>query len=610
MFNKLSIYTALLIILAALVVQLRVKKWDTDFGIVQGDVKGYYAYLPLLFIYDDIRIEHTDQYEYLDKTRIWYAIAPDGTKHIKYTMGMAILYAPFFFIAHIIAVIFGYPADGFSLPYQLMLALSSLFFLVMGIWVLRKTLKLYFSETVVAATLLVIYFGTNLFIYYSQKLCVSHGYSFTLIAAFLYASVLWLKNHKIKWAVVLGITGGLMVLIRPVDIVFFLFPLLFGIDSWWAFPDRLQLFRKYLLHIVIVVLLSFLIILPQLIYWKYITGHFVFDSYTDEHFYFLSPNIFRAVFSYRNGWLVYSPVMLFSLIGIFQLRRHLPRFFAPMVFIVPVYIYIIASWWCWWYVGFGNRAFINLYPLLSIAMAVFIRYIFNRKKAIKMVFVIVFGSLILFSLFQTYQVSERLIHWDSMSKTSYWDSFGRRHASQLFPTLLSRVDIEEAKKGKYVIFQANHQLLIDEHIDFESKTESEFVSLDMNKINTGPSLSGTGTRSIHSPNNSLYALDAKFPLLDADEVYITVWIKNNKNCALILTSTDSVPFFKTSKESIHSKNNWKMLNIFARFSEIQKPDSLHFFIYNPDKNEIWIDDFHIITRKVDYQPQAVGCEFF
>jgi len=419
---------------------------------------------------------------------------------------------------------------------------------------------------------------------------------------------MWLKNQKLKWVITVGITGGLMVLIRPVDIVFFFFPLLFNVVSWQLFLERLKLFRKFSLQIVLLLVLSFLIILPQLIYWKYITGHFLFDSYINEYFYFGSPNIFRALFSYRNGWFVYTPLMLFSFVGIFRLRRHLPQFFTPTIFIVPIYIYVIASWWCWWYAGFGNRAFINLYPLLGVAMAVFIQYVLKRKTTIKIAFLIVIGSFILFNLFQTYQVSSRAIHWEGMSKASYWDSFGRLRPSQLFPTYLDKVDLEKAKEGEYVIWKPSYQPLIDEYIDFENLQETKIVSPDFDNVKTGFSFSGE--KAIYSPKSRLYVANLKFPLMDADEVYIAVWIKNCKDCAAVLASTDSIPFYKTSREFIQSKNDWKKINIFARFTQLQKPDSLQFYIYNIAKNELWLDDLHITTRKVDYQAKTVKFDFF
>ena len=62
--------------------------------------------------------------------------------------------------------------------------------------------------------------------------------------------------------------------------------------------------------------------------------------------------------------------------------------------------------------------------------------------------------------------------------------------------------------------------------------------------------------------------------------------------------------------TINSENDWKMLNIFARFTELQKPDSLQFYIYNTSKNEMWLDDLHILTRKVTYEHETVEFDIF
>ena len=51
---------------------------------------------------------------------------------IKMTMGMSILYSPFFFVAHGVALMSGYPEDGFSEPYKVFLLLSAIFYLFVG----------------------------------------------------------------------------------------------------------------------------------------------------------------------------------------------------------------------------------------------------------------------------------------------------------------------------------------------------------------------------------------------------------------------------------------------------------------------------------------------
>ncbi len=91
-------------------------------SIISWDVVGYYLYLPATFIHHDAGIKDFSWLQgILDtyKPTIGFYQAytgPAGEYVMKYTMGLAILYEPFFFIAHWIAPVLGYPADGFSLP--------------------------------------------------------------------------------------------------------------------------------------------------------------------------------------------------------------------------------------------------------------------------------------------------------------------------------------------------------------------------------------------------------------------------------------------------------------------------------------------------------------
>jgi hypothetical protein len=57
-----------------------------------------------------------------------------------------------------------------------------------------------------------------------------------------------------------------------------------------------------------------LVFIPQLIYWKYSTGHFLSYTYKDEGFSnALSPKIFEALLAPNNGLFPYSLVFIFML---------------------------------------------------------------------------------------------------------------------------------------------------------------------------------------------------------------------------------------------------------------------------------------------------------
>ena len=123
------------------------------------DVFGYYLYLPATFIHHDIALQdHT----WLDDVMTHYE--PSSTFYqlvIKYSAGMAVLYAPFFLIAHLSAPLLGYPADGFSLPYQFIIAFGCLLYALLGLSVLRKVLLHFFSDGWTAVLIALIVLGTN-----------------------------------------------------------------------------------------------------------------------------------------------------------------------------------------------------------------------------------------------------------------------------------------------------------------------------------------------------------------------------------------------------------------------------------------------------------------
>ncbi|MFO7610005.1 MAG: hypothetical protein R6X35_12570, partial [Candidatus Krumholzibacteriia bacterium] len=61
------------------------------------------------------------------------------------------------------------------------------------------------------------------------------------------------------------------------------------------------------------------------------TGQFVFNSYMEEGFFFLKPKFFHGLFSYRKGWLVYSPVMTMAIIGFIWMRYKVSSLFFPLL---------------------------------------------------------------------------------------------------------------------------------------------------------------------------------------------------------------------------------------------------------------------------------------
>ncbi|MCB0621944.1 MAG: hypothetical protein KDC41_25285, partial [Saprospiraceae bacterium] len=141
------------------------------------------------------------------------------------------LYSPFFLLAHLAAKVSGYPADGFSLPYQMAISWGSLLVAVLGLWWARRNLLRYFGETTVAAALLVLVLGTNYLNYSTTGAALTHNYLFTLYALLIDQSIRWHERPGYRRAVGIGLLVGLMALVRPSEIIAATIPLLWGMRS-------------------------------------------------------------------------------------------------------------------------------------------------------------------------------------------------------------------------------------------------------------------------------------------------------------------------------------------------------------------------------------------
>ena len=94
---------------------------------------------------------------------------------------------------------------------------------------------------------------------------------------------------------------------------------------------------------------------------------------------------------------------------------------------------------------------IDSYGLMAISMACFYAFILKKKYIRQTVFLASF-LLIGLNQFQTFQRRRTLIHWDSMTKDSYWDVFLKHRLTleewELHNERLSPPNYPKARQGK------------------------------------------------------------------------------------------------------------------------------------------------------------------
>ena len=419
-------YVWLIASLLILAFTYRAGRWRNN-DVFVSDMGGYDMYLPAAFLTNDLgrcvwlRAVQADYRPDLTQEGNFVPL-PTGREVFKYPMGMAIAYSPFFFLARAAYYAQGIRGTtGYEMGYQLAITWGCVLYVLLGLWVLGRELRHYFADNVTALTLLIIAVGTNLLIYSSQEVMMAHGILLMLNALLLRHTRRWYTGGQWSDAIKIGLASGFMVLIRPSEAMLLSVPVLWGLSSRAAVAARIQFWRQRWGQTLLIPALVLLIGGLQLVFWRVVGGQWLVPFYKGETFIFSDPHLADGVFSFRKGWLVYSPLMGLALLGIVWVRRWAPAVWLLLIGVVPVYLYVTFCWWNWEYGGsYGGRAVISLYPLLAFGLAAFWQ---RWLQPGRWVWGLLLPALLLLSVLQNYQYLVGLIDCCTMSWAMYKERF-------------------------------------------------------------------------------------------------------------------------------------------------------------------------------------------
>jgi hypothetical protein len=431
-----------------------------DEALLSWDAGGYYWYLPSAFIYKDLKTQKfkdnvLTKYQLTSAGDFQYAFIHDqsGNYVIRYTMGTAILEAPYFFIAHWIAKPLGYPNDGFSLPYQFMIYIGGIFFALLGLWYLRKVLLFYYHDNVVAILLFLLVFGTNYLNYAGIDIGMTHTWLFTIYVFILLNTHYYYLSFEKKYILRLGALIGLIGLVRPPEIIAVLIPLLWGLNniSIKNLKQRILLFKSQWKSLLASAFICSAILSLQFFYWKYATGQWFVYTYQDQGFSWLSPHFKQYALNYQCGWLWYTPIMFLALAGIIVFVRSGKNRVAIISMIIINY-YIVAGWNAW---DYGGRAMIQNYPLLLFPLGSLLNFL-SKKRMWAVLATPVFLICVYFNLWWTYQAHKgSLIGSAPGTRSYYWATALRFNLPLEIQKLRDNEDLYQKKIKTPVILYFN-----------------------------------------------------------------------------------------------------------------------------------------------------------
>ncbi|MFI5164760.1 MAG: glycosyltransferase family 39 protein [Bacteroidia bacterium] len=435
--NKYSLITVLIICITVLSYRVNYFKLGSDkpYICTAWDAFGYYLYLPSVFIYHDAAelkwLPEIDKKYSVSGGQLYQAgKCPNGNYVFKYLGGVAVLQSPFFFLAHWLAGVKGYAQDGFSPPYQFAIALSSVFYALLSLFLLRIILLRYFNDITASLTLLLLLLASNFIQYVSVDSAMSHAFLFPLYVLILYSTLKWHENPEIKWACLTGFVIGLATICRPTELIIFFIPLLWNTHTKESSKAKWKMVRENRKHLLFAGLGGLIGVLPQLIYWKMITGSFIYD--VGSKWEFLSPH-FRVLFGWEKGWFIYTPVAVLFVAGLFFIKQF--PFRRSVTTFCLLNIYIIIAWHDWRYgASYSCRALVQSYPVFALPLAALMDKINLRKW--RYLFYVVCCYLIFVNLFQIAQYNSTILHYDEMNRKYYGRIYLNPHPTPLDMSLL------------------------------------------------------------------------------------------------------------------------------------------------------------------------------
>jgi hypothetical protein len=550
--------------------------------VIDSDGKGYYLYLPSIFIYNNLASLTPDE-------RYVFQTESGGVN--KYFAGTAVAMLPFFGGGYISAMIGHKALNGYSPPFQRAISIAALFYLFTGLYFLSELLLMYRIRTeIVCITLVAIVFGTNLLMYAVYHPSFSHIYSFCFVAMFLYFCKRFFADPRLKELIWISFALGMIVLIRPTNgLIILTIPFLAG--SWETLKKALRKMFGYKLIIPLTVFCG--IISIQMILWHIQTGHYFLHSYKNEGFYFSRPEIFNTLFSFRKGFFVYTPLALLSLCGIIvSAKRSKFQMYSLLIFFTLL-IYITASWWNWYYgPSFGQRPFIEFYSLNALLLAILFTSLNNIRQ--KRAFYIITGLFVFLNLVQSFQYTKNIISGWDMNFEKYRYTF-LRTAPKYYASLGGCNDIIPYPGIKTPLRDIKN----DYEKTYRSWTESRIRSVGGDRKNVSDFTDHEFNSACDIVADSMIACyRLLYAEISLEKLEVIPSGKNGPLIGIVISNGKKKPYhyhtFIIDEIPNKTANRWKTHTFSVELPKVKKQgDVIRVYVWNKNKQSFYIDNFRI-----------------
>jgi len=331
----------------------------------RGDSASYFAYVrSAVFDHDLDFANEWEHWGYPERPR-----TPTGLRQNLQSVGPAVLWAPFYLMAHAYLKLglgaAPYPVDGYSAPYRRAAALGTLAAVALGAALLHAALARRFGVRIALLAVAAALAASPIAYYAFVVPTMAHGPAFAAAAALVWAWDRAERGPSVRSWAALGAAVGLVALMRWQGIVCALLaaPLLVRqvqqrtARAGWA---------------LVAAGAGALVFAPQLVAWKLLYGRFLTLPQGRGYMDWSSPHLWDTLFSADHGLFTWTPVLLLGLLGLALMLRDAPAFAAGALLVFAATAWVNGAVRDWdWAAGdaFGARRYDVVVPLLAAGIA-------------------------------------------------------------------------------------------------------------------------------------------------------------------------------------------------------------------------------------------------
>jgi hypothetical protein len=436
---------------------------------IRGDGVGYYAFARAPLIEHSLNFDHDYQQANagfrearLDENGRPKLLFRTATGHLNnhFTVGPAILWTPFLLVAHggvLLARAFGsqIPADGFSAPYRVAMALGTAFYAFLGLLLSFQLARYYVRDLWAFLATLAIWWGSSLPVYMYFNPSWSHAHSAFVVALFLWYWHRTLDTRTFRQWCILALIAGLMLNVYYANATLVVVLLIEGVRQYRAAfrepaPSVTSVTPLLARHAIFVVI-TLLCLTPTFVTRYIIYGDPFESGYTPlRSWLWRSPPFLAVLFSSQHGLFAWTPLLILAACGLFLFRWREPRVGTPFLAADLAFYLFICCYPDWAGISsFGNRFFVSLTALFIVGLSVFLERaasLFRSQRAAVATASAVLACFVLWNAGFMYQWGAHLvpvrgpISWRKMARNQFF-LVPRQLSSRLEAYLFHRRDL-------------------------------------------------------------------------------------------------------------------------------------------------------------------------